>query len=1261
MTKKNPLRIAIDLQAAQTAPATEGAGRHALLLAQALARHGEHHVQIVLNGRFGKSVPVLRSAFDGLVAPEDVVVFNVPGPNAEQDPANAWRRQASLLIRENVLARLRPDIVHVTDLFNGFDDDAVTSIGRPRATPLTGLSLQQLIAGQQALQPADELDSASLQRSWYCGKLQAVRNADLVLAASTGIKLDALNILQLPAERILDIGAAADPYFVKRMTDAADLTFLHRHQLEKPYVLCMAGTHHPGDAVDWLIEAIALLPQPLRSQHQLAIAGTLASAHQTRLETIVAQLGISPGTVVFTGTVDQQTLSTLYNGCALFIDLGLSSGSAATALEAMACGAPVIAARGSAAAVAVGLDEASFAANADAVASKLFEVLSSEAMGLHLGRGGPDRARAFSWDGMAATTLAGYADLHERTQPRPAAVAVAEPAVARPSSEAPSLRLAFISPLPPLHTGIADYSAMLLPQLARYYDIEIVTDQPVIDVPWIAGNFPVRSLSWFEQHADTYDRVLYHFGNSNFHLPMFDLLERHPGVVVLHDFYLSGVLGGIDPDLSAPHAYLRALYDSHGYQGLADYARIGLNASIWKYPSNKRVLDHATGVIVHSHYPRQLADQWYGSGSAAHWHTIPLLRAASVATDRDAARALVDLPSSAFLTCSFGMIGPTKQNARLLEAWLASSLADDENCYLVFVGELEPQEYGAEMRRAIAESGLASRIRITGFASHTLYQAFLACADIAVQLRTMSRGETSASILDCLAYGVATIVNANGAAAELAGDLLLKLPDKFEPDELTAALTLLWQDPALRAGMAQRAAAHVATVHHPAIVSDAYRDAIEEIGRSGPSAQYRRMVDAIAAITPVSPPSPQDLADTAAAIASNTGATPQHQLLVDISALVQVDLKTGIQRVVRSIVSVLINSPPAGFRVEPVYDVGGYYVYARKFTTEMAGTPGIGLEDTPVEFRTGDTFLGLDLYMVLAINNRRTFEDMRNRGVATHFVVFDLLPALMPNMFPGDTAGYYCLWLEFIIEIGSSLICISRSVADEAAHWIETTRPVRHGPTRIGYFHLGADIVSSHPSFGLTHDAQELLELVTDHPSVLMVGTVEPRKGHSQALDAFDLLWAQNIDMILVIVGNEGWMTELLVERLKDHPLRGTKLFWLKGISDEMLLQLYEHCSVLLAASEGEGFGLPLIEAAQHGLPIIARDLPVFREVAGEHATFFASAAPAALAEALRDWVILDHEGNAPQSTGMPWLTWAESTAELLNVIDQEQWYRVVP
>lgn len=176
-----------------------------------------------------------------------------------------------------------------------------------------------------------------------------------------------------------------------------------------------------------------------------------------------------------------------------------------------------------------------------------------------------------------------------------------------------------------------------------------------------------------------------------------------------------------------------------------------------------------------------------------------------------------------------------------------------------------------------------------------------------------------------------------------------------------------------------------------------------------------------------------------------------------------------------------------------------------------------------------------------------------------------------------------------------------------------------------------------------------------------MVGTIEPRKGYAQALAAFEQLWADDVEANLIIVGNEGWKglpdnmrrtIPDIIDSIRSHPELNKRLFWLEGISDKYLEKIYSSSHCLITASEGEGFGLPLIEAAQHKLPIIVRNIPVFHEVAGEHAFYFDGKEPAALAGAIQDWLALNKSNQHPGSDSMRWLTWRQSVSQLLNALE---------
>ena len=178
--------------------------------------------------------------------------------------------------------------------------------------------------------------------------------------------------------------------------------------------------------------------------------------------------------------------------------------------------------------------------------------------------------------------------------------------------------------------------------------------------------------------------------------------------------------------------------------------------------------------------------------------------------------------------------------------------------------------------------------------------------------------------------------------------------------------------------------------------------------------------------------------------------------------------------------------------------------------------------------------------------------------------------------------------------------------------------------------------------------------LDNEAPTFLMVGTIEPRKGYAEVLEAFDQLWAAGHAMNLVVVGKAGWMVDDTLARFRSHVRLGEDFFWLDAASDECLEDLYKCATCLIAASKGEGFGLPLIEAARHGVPMIVRELPVFREVAGESAYYFGGPQSAALAESVLDWLTLYERGHAPSSTNMKWNTWAESAAQLVESLELE-------
>lgn len=831
------MRIVIDMQGAQTLSRFRGIGRYSLSLALAMSRNaGEHEIWLALNGAFPESIFSIRQAFDGLVPQERIRVFEVPAPVAEAERANMWRVRAAEKIREHFLQQLQPDVVHVSSLFEGYADDAVTSVGAFASRLCTAVTLYDLIP---LLNQRDYLASET-QYDYYLRKIQSLKKADLLLAISEATRGEAIETLHTAQNHVVNISAATDGRFRSIALANERIHQLRcRFGLERKMVMYAPGGFDQRKNFEGLISAYSMLSSTLRANHQLVIIGNLNADKRDYLQKLTKRAGFAKDELVITGYTSDDELVELYNLATLFVFPSKHEGFGLPALEAMACGTPVI--------------------------------------------------------GSNCTSIAEVIDLPD----------------------------ALFDPFSP--HNIAEKMAQAL------------SDQSFRDRLSVHGLNQAKNFTWNE------------------------------------------------------------------------CAKRAINALEILVQANKSAL-----------------------ASTKRPETIPeLLR--SIANDND-----------------------------------------------------------------------------------------------------------------------------------------------------------------------------------------------------------------------VGKPADSDLVRVADCVAFNTGRATPMQLLIDISEIVQRDVRSGIQRVVRSLLREFMVNPPQDTDVRPIYFDGTRYKYASAFTAAFTATPFHDVKDEIVDFCQDDIYLALDMDLNAGLTAVHDFHmRLQCRGIKLYFIVYDILLVHHPEWWPEGTSVIFEAWLRGISEVATGLICISEAVAEEVRAWLKQNPPQRLSGPMIRSFHLGADVENSLPSKGIPEGAQAVLGALNVNPSFLMVGTVEPRKGYAQTLAAFELLWEQDIDVNLVIVGKRGWLVDQLAARFSRHPELNQRLFWLEGISDEYLEKVYATCTCLLAASEGEGFGLPLIEAAQHNKPIIARDIPVLREVAGEHAFYFKGRAPKDLADTITSWLALNRKGVHPKSEGMHYLTWQESALQL--------------
>ena len=413
------------------------------------------------------------------------------------------------------------------------------------------------------------------------------------------------------------------------------------------------------------------------------------------------------------------------------------------------------------------------------------------------------------------------------------------------------MKVSYFSPLPPATSGIADYSALLLPALGRLLDVEAVR--------------PGRS----RPVADS-DVALYHIGNDpDAHGWIVDALRRRPGVVVLHDFVIHHLVAGLTIGRHDGHAYLAAMEREAGVPGrLLGYGVLeGRVPPLWEvrpqeFPLTGEVLDRATSVIVHSRYVETHVRE--------HGYEGPLRRIPHPAWPVPAVEP-ADVDGAPLIGC-FGHLNESKRVPQLLTAF-AALRRTRHNARLLLVGSESP---GFDLAGRIARTGLDTGgvIREPYVEEERLWALMAAC-DACVLLRAPTMGETSGAAIRTLSLGKPLVVSDVGWFAELPDEVAIKVPvgGEDEVQALTAALRRL-SDPSTAASMGAAARALVERDHDVDRVAAQYAAVLEEA--AGSAAVRERVLREVAAAAADVGADAEPLADelVRASLVSRDGSVP---------------------------------------------------------------------------------------------------------------------------------------------------------------------------------------------------------------------------------------------------------------------------------------------------------------------------------------------------------------------------------------------------
>lgn len=369
------------------------------------------------------------------------------------------------------------------------------------------------------------------------------------------------------------------------------------------------------------------------------------------------------------------------------------------------------------------------------------------------------------------------------------------------------------------------------------------------------------------------------------------------------------------------------------------------------------------------------------------------------------------------------------------------------------------------------------------------------------------------------------------------------------------------------------------------------------------------------------------------------------RLYVDLAVISRDDAGTGIQRVVRALALALIGEASGQ------WDVRFVTAFRRTAYHVISWPEGGAREAGKMAARPGDVFLGLDFSLDAVRRHRRQLARFRKDGGALWFLICDLLPLQRPEWFSGNNVVRYKAWLEVIAGLADGFLCISHQTELELESALQERFDLSGG-YRTRVVPMGHDIMESVPDAKID-DAGQSARFDMTIPFTLMVGTLEPRKGHADILAAFSELWRQGAEYRLVLVGRMGWRVEDLRASIVRHPEFGRKLLWFSDVDDNELERIYQTCQGMIIASHAEGFGLPIIEALGHCKPVLARNLPIFRqhEHLGVH-YFPADAEPPQLASCIRAWIEEVRAGRIVVTS--PDTGWKESARVILSALEHD-------
>lgn len=363
-------------------------------------------------------------------------------------------------------------------------------------------------------------------------------------------------------------------------------------------------------------------------------------------------------------------------------------------------------------------------------------------------------------------------------------------------------------------------------------------------------------------------------------------------------------------------------------------------------------------------------------------------------------------------------------------------------------------------------------------------------------------------------------------------------------------------------------------------------------------------------------------------------------IFMDTTRITINDWGGGIQRTVNNLYQRMLELGGNVIPVRYTYDRDDF-ITSRKYKCRMEGTVFDDIEYS-LSMSKQDTLLFTD--------SSWDFEDRllvkaNESGVRISTLIYDLIPIRLTDSHNKNVRAVFKKWIHAALQYSNSIICITKTVADDVIQYYRENQYERETPLDLYVIHLGCEIESStYPP------REEIRDFVEGYTVFLMVGTVETRKNHALALEAFRNIYNEdpNKKIRLLILGKKGWMVDEFQKMYRENSLLKGRVLWVQNASDGEVQWAYRHCSALIYPPKIEGLGLPLLEAAHFNLPILCSDIPVFREVVKEYGNYFRVNDSEALRKAILEWL---SSREHPESKLIRRYRWKDTAKEVLDIL----------